>query len=131
MKRYTPTAFALTVLAAAILLSRAPEGETPEWKGTIKAEEKISEVGMADLAKIPLDQALTKALEKVPGKPVKAEVESEDGCLIYGVEIVTADKELKEVILNPADGKVLAVEDEAAHDKGEWNTEDTRTKSHG
>ena len=83
-----------------------------EWRGSIRANKDLPEARLAEMAKIGLGDALSTALTKQPGKAIKAELESEDGYLIYGVEIVTTDGNVEEVILDPADGKVLAMEDE-------------------
>jgi hypothetical protein len=81
------------------------EDSNIEWRGNIKADKDLLKARMAEIAKIGLGDALSAALAKQPGKAIKAELESEDGYLIYGVEIVTADGKVKEFILDPADGK--------------------------
>lgn len=95
----------------------AQEGSKIHWKGSIKADQDLSDARVAEMAKIGLEEALRKALAKVPGKAIKAELESEGGYLIYSVEVVTADGRLEEVILDPADGKVLAMENETSESR--------------
>ena len=126
-KRYSITALALAALAAIALplqKSAAEENDKPEWKGSIETGEHMTVDDMAKLAKTPLDQALNTAMGEVAGKAIKAELESEDGYLIYGVEIVTAEGKVKEVILDPANGKVLSVENEESHQKGDQEKEE-------
>ena len=50
------------------------------------------EAGFAEMAKISFDSAMNEALKAVPGKVVKAELENENGYLVYGVEIAKADR---------------------------------------
>ncbi len=109
---------ALTAIALPLQMVGAEENDKPEWKVSIEATDHVAETRMVELAKIPLEHAIRTALEKVAGKPVKAELESEDGYLIYAVEIVTPEGKVMEVILDPTDGKVLSVEDESAEQDG-------------
>ena len=76
--------------------------------GTIKIE-KQSEADYPALAKITFDQATAKALDAVKGQPLKMELENEDGFLVYGVEVVTAEKTIVEVKVDAGSGKVLAM----------------------
>lgn len=62
---------------------------------------------LANLAKIDLVQATTAAIHTVPGKAIDAELDEEDGNLVYDVEIVTG-KGTVEVIVDAGNGKVLA-----------------------
>jgi hypothetical protein len=76
--------------------------------GTIRIEKQV-EADFPALAKLSPDQAVQKALAAVQGKVLKTELENENGFLIYGVEVVTADKTIMEVKVDAGSGKVLAM----------------------
>jgi len=121
---------ALTAIALSMHMVAAGENEKPEWKGAIETPGRITETRMVALAEIPLDQAIHTALKKVAGKPIKAELESEDGYLIYGVEIVTPEEKVVEVILDPSSGRILNIEDERAEHRDALDREnDARRKA--
>jgi uncharacterized membrane protein YkoI len=64
---------------------------------------------LKSLARITPDQAQAAALAQVPGKVKKIELENEDGNVVYGVEIKTADGE-SDVKVDAGDGRVLHVD---------------------
>jgi uncharacterized membrane protein YkoI len=88
--------------------------------GTIRVE-KQSEADFPSLATISTDQAVQKALATVQGQVLKMELEEENGFLVYGVEVVRADKAIMDVKVDAGSGEVLAVErdkvDEEDHDE--------------
>lgn len=57
--------------------------------GSIKLQNE--KVGFAEMAKISLDSAVDDALQAVPGQVLGAELENENGYLVYGVEILRSD----------------------------------------
>lgn len=92
--------------------------------GTIRIENQ-SEADFPSLAKITMDQAIQEALASVQGQISKTELEDENGFLVYGVEVVTADKAIVAVKVDAGSGKVLAMgqdkSDKEDHDSGEEN----------
>jgi uncharacterized membrane protein YkoI len=78
---------------------------------------KSDEAGFADMAKISIDSAVSAALTKVPGKAVRAELQNENGFLVYGVEIAKADHQFVDVKVDAGNGKVLKI-DQDPPDKG-------------
>lgn len=124
----TKTVIMLAILAIAgvILtnLSSAGEKDEKEFTGTITITNQ-SEIDYPDLATIDLSQALETGLKAVHGKAIKAELEEEDGYLVYSVEIVTPDHLINELLIDPGSGSILTkdiestngdVEDEADND---------------
>ncbi len=79
---------------------------------------KQAEADFPSLAKITLDRAVQKALGAVKGEVLKAGLEDENGFLVYGVEIVAADKSITDVKVDAGSGKVLAM-DRDSDDGGE------------
>jgi hypothetical protein len=77
-----------------------------------------NEAGFAEMAKIPLDSAIQAALATVPGKVLRAELENENGYLVYGIEIVKADREMADVKVDAGNGKVLKVDTERENHEG-------------
>lgn len=81
-------------------------------KGKGKKEESKETVEMAAAAKVPIDQAIKTALEKVLGKVVEAELEKKHHTLVWEVEVVTAENKVMEVYINSESGAVIDVEAE-------------------
>ncbi|MGE4421687.1 MAG: PepSY domain-containing protein [Pseudodesulfovibrio sp.] len=90
--------------------------------GTIPVSEQ-SEGTFPSKAKISLDQAMKSAVASVPGQVLKAELENEDGFLIYNVEVASPDQTVTEVQLDAGSGKVLAMHKDKA-DRHEHDKED-------
>jgi len=113
----------ISITAAGVSL--AGSDNTEIHNGTIRIE-KQSESEFPSMAKISMDQAVQKALASVQGQVLKTELEDENGFLVYGIEVVTADKAVMDVKVDAGSGKVLAMErdhrdDEEDHDVGEDN----------
>lgn len=84
--------------------NESKDGEDSE-EAEDRAESSESE-GLKTLAKITPEQAQNAALAQVPGTVKKVELENEDGNVIYGVEIKTANGE-SDVKVDAGDGRVL------------------------
>ena len=101
---------AVTSLASADGKGKGQGGEKDKAvKGSITAG-KMDDAKLMDMAKISLADAVAAAVAKVPGKPWKAELEAEDGSLIFTVQVVTAAGEWKEVAVDAGNGAILNVE---------------------
>ncbi len=77
---------------------------------TIRPSVDTKRIDLPALAKIPFELALKTALNAVPGDIIKAELEVEDGNLMYSFEIVTHQKVVMEVEIDAGDGKVLDID---------------------
>ncbi len=84
--------------------------------GTIRVERHV-EADFPALAKLTFDQAVQKALTAVQGQVLKTELEDENGFLVYGVEVVTADKTIMDVKVDAGSGKVLAMDPDKKDEK--------------
>jgi uncharacterized membrane protein YkoI len=97
--------------------------------GTIRLEKQV-EADFPALAKVTSDRAVAKALDAVKGKVLKTELENENGFLVYGVEVVTADKAIVDVKVDAGSGKVLAMDqdkaDDEEHESGEHGRDQDR-----
>ena len=71
-------------------------------------ENKITD--LAKDAKVPIDQAIKTASEKVPGTVVEAELEKKHGKTVWEVEVLGADGNVTEVHIDAATGSVIDTE---------------------
>jgi uncharacterized membrane protein YkoI len=55
---------------------------------------------------------------------LKTELEDENGFLVYGIEVVSADKSVVDVKVDAGTGKVLAMEKDKADDEERESGED-------
>jgi len=78
--------------------------------GSILPAGKVAPVDLPAMAKISFQQALGVALAKVPGSVIKAELEVEDGNLMYSFEIVGTDRKITEVEIDAGNGKILDID---------------------
>lgn len=104
-------ATSLLSLAAVTATAADKKEEKSAPKGSIHLTGDLKPAELVALAKIPFSAALKTALATVPGGVTKADLEVEDGCLMYSFEIVGADKKTKEVEIDAGNGKVLATEE--------------------
>ncbi len=117
----------LTALTAMGGVSAEAAGLT----GSIRVKSD-SEAVLAGMAKISLDSALKEALKTVPGTVLKAEIENENGYLVYGVEIAKVDRQIVDVKIDAGNGKVLKVEtDPKDHEDREGEDSDNGHEEEG
>jgi uncharacterized membrane protein YkoI len=83
---------------------KGEKGEETENKAEGAEGERLK-----SLARITPEQASAAALAQVPGTLKKVELENEDGNVVYGVEIKTANGE-SDVKVDAGDGRVLHIE---------------------
>jgi hypothetical protein len=79
---------------------------------------KSDEAGFAQMAKIPMNAAINAALKQVPGKVLRAELENENGYLVYGVEIVKADQQIVDVKVDAGNGRILRTDTDKQDTEG-------------
>jgi uncharacterized membrane protein YkoI len=79
-------------------------------------EGEASQANLEAKAKITKVDAETTALAKAPGGTVKeAELEKEDGVLVWSIDITTpGSKDITEVLVDAKTGKVISTETESA-----------------
>ncbi len=128
--------FALSVgcfIAAQSGLLFAEKGE----KGDVR-EESIEgstavpseEAQLASLAKVSLVEAIQAAVKNTPGKAISAELEEDDGYLVYSVDVVTGDK-VMEVKVDAGDKKILKTEVQNEDENGEDEKSEGEKCGHG
>lgn len=62
---------------------------------------------------LPLDQLMRPAYERYPGATLlEAELEEEDGVLVYEVELLTPQGSVRELELDARDGRILKDEED-------------------
>jgi uncharacterized membrane protein YkoI len=104
--------FAVSSLSAKENGKEKQKEEKSVSTGSIRPAGKVKDTELPALAKISFDDALKAARTAVPGNVIKAELEVEDGSLIYSFEIVGADKKVTEVEIDAGNGKVLAIDND-------------------
>lgn len=97
---------AVVSVLAAISSAQAMDFES---KGSISVKD-LKESGYPKAAKISLEDAVKAALEKQKGKAVSAELDDENGYLVYEVTISTADGSKMEVYVDAGNKKILGIE---------------------
>jgi len=115
MKNILRILCATSCLAALVISSAlyaADKAEKPAPKGSIRPTGELKSTDLPALAKISFQQALAAALKAAPGGVLKAELEVEDGNLMYSFEIVGADQTITEVEIDAGNGQVLGTEKE-------------------
>lgn len=89
---------------------------------------EADQAALAGLAKITPEQAKAAALAAVPGTAGQVELESEDGKVVFGVEVTTANGARMDVKVDAGNGEVLAREPDDANEadgEGGADTEST------
>jgi hypothetical protein len=116
MKRNMMTAISGVFLTALITIGIV---SAQEIKHTARIRvNNVNEGAFVDLANIPFESAVKTALKAVPGKVLKAELENEDGYLVYGIEVAKANRQIADVKIDAGTGKILKI------DKDQKDSED-------
>ena len=115
----TAIAFASIVQAG---ISFAGDNGKEVTKGTVRVQQKES--AYPGLAQITLEQAKDVALAEVQGEVLKIELEEENGFLVYGVEIVTPDKNITDIKIDAGNGDILLVEKDSPDTNKDNNDDD-------
>lgn len=90
----------------------------PETPGAPELSDADEAKQLQALAKISAADAEAAAVAAVPGKAAPAQLENEDGNVVWEVEVTAADGKVTEVKVDAGNGKVLhqEVEDADEHD---------------
>lgn len=135
MKTKTATLFTIkTIFATGIAFtamvctafSFAEDNGREITHGTIRVS--FAESEYPAMAKVSIGQAMKISLASVEGSIIKVKLENENGFLVYNAEVVTPDKEIKEVNIDAGSGQVLLVEDDFADN--DQNKQDEEEDSH-
>jgi uncharacterized membrane protein YkoI len=82
-------------------------------------EEGNQEAAQAKLATIPLQTAIDTAVRSQGGTVLRAELQNEDGFLVYNVELVSADKKVHEIKVDAGNGSILRIDVDSADRESE------------
>jgi uncharacterized membrane protein YkoI len=91
------------------------EQANPAGSIQVKNEE---EAGFAGMAKVSMDSAINAALKEVQGKVLRAELENENGYLVYGIEIAKTNHQIVDVKVDAGNGKILKVRNDQKEKEG-------------
>lgn len=91
----------------------ASERRGEEREAAIRSSVQVpsEESQIAGLARVTIEQALETAREATPGVVIAAELENEDGSLVWTVETVSG-AEIREVTIDAGNRRILANERE-------------------
>src|ERR1700751_1557535 len=88
------------------LLANEPKNEAP-IRGTIQLQQEGEEQATySSLAKITLQQATTIASNAQSGNISKAELQNEDGFLVYNVVVMSQDKKINDIKVDAGNGSI-------------------------
>lgn len=105
------------VLAALIAFGGvAANAQHANRQGSIRMES--DEARFADMAKISISSAINAASKQFPGKVLTAELENENGYLVYGVEIAMPDRQIMDVKVDAGNGKILKADKDRKDSEG-------------
>jgi uncharacterized membrane protein YkoI len=106
------------------LLADEPKNEPP-IQGTVQLQQEgEQQATYSTLAKITLQQAMTIASNAQSGNISKAELQNEDGFLVYNVVVVSQDKKIHEVKVDAGDGSILRIDVDSADREAEHEESD-------
>lgn len=71
----------------------------------------------AAAAKVSIEEAITTAREKVSGTVIEVELEQKHDRLIWEIEVVTPEKQVKEINIDAQTGVVIDVEEKKVKSK--------------
>lgn len=112
MKHFLDTTTILTVALTSMAILGISAGLAIGHDGEDKDRESVQTMS----AKVTIEEAIQTAKTKFPGRVVEAELESEDGTLVYEVEIVNASGEEHEIEIDAQTGEILSSENEHLKD---------------
>jgi uncharacterized membrane protein YkoI len=78
--------------------------------GTIAVNKSIPKSDFPDLAKITIVEAINLAAKEIPGKVTEADLEKDDGFLIYKIKVTSPNGRITELKMDAGNGKVLQKE---------------------
>ena len=65
---------------------------------------------LVNQASLTAEQAIAIALSDIPGKVVEAEIEKEDGMLVWEIEVLNNENQVYEFEIDAKDGRILEKE---------------------
>ncbi|MBN9215854.1 MAG: hypothetical protein ABS62_11070 [Microbacterium sp. SCN 70-200] len=88
--------------------AEAAEGTEGAEGADDSAAEAAQSTALESLAKVTPEEATAVALKAVSGTAAAAQLENENGFVVYGIEVTTADGTVIDVKIDAGDGTVLA-----------------------
>ena len=82
--------------------------------GQVLAAEHAQTIAMVRASTVTIDQAIKTALENFPGTAVEAGMQIRHGTVVWEVEIVLADHEVRVIHINAETGGVIDTEEHVA-----------------
>ncbi len=95
------------ILSMLILSAMTASAMAGEWTGSLKIGFFQEETSMLDDVQITLVKAIQIAESQTEGTVTKAELDKEDGYVVYSIEFYNSDGKEREVIVDPVTGDIL------------------------
>lgn len=116
LNRLLPIAVVGAALAVSLpVIAKADEPKEASIHGSIRLpDEGNQEAAQAKLATVPVQTAINTAVSSQGGTLLRAELQNEDGFLVYNVELVSADKIVHEVKVDAGNGSILRIDVDSA-----------------
>ena len=127
----TTVALVASLAAGTVFATGAARLPDEVQSASIQVPEGVeTQAAFADYAKITRQQAEAAALAVRSGRVVKAELDDEDGYLVWQIDVQHA-KGTTEIAVDAGDGKVLAAETDDDEDEDEREHEDREDEQRG
>ncbi|MEV8360071.1 PepSY domain-containing protein [Microbacterium sp. NPDC076895] len=88
--------------------TEGPEGAEGAEGADDSAADAAESTALEGLATVTPEEATAAALKAVPGTAATAQLENENGFVVYGIEVTAADGTVIDVKVDAGDGSVLA-----------------------
>ncbi len=113
------------LLIPAVILTAflAVSSESQDFQSSIPVR-KNQKKQQHKMARISIFKAIEIASSRFKGTPVEAELEAEDGYLVYEVELLTGGGNITEVVIDAGNGSILKQERDEEDGDEEDETED-------
>lgn len=86
---------------------------------------KATRCDVSNLATFSLQDAIQQAVTTVPGRVLEAELEVENGCLVYEVSIAGSDQTVTELTVDANSGTILVIQSDDADQQTDDNEDNT------
>ncbi|MDQ4146170.1 MAG: PepSY domain-containing protein [Pseudomonadota bacterium] len=116
--------FSAVVLPGLGLARAAGTFSEEPTSGSIQVSKDEGGSNLAKLAKVSMSQAEQAATRYTGEKVIEAELENENGFLVWEVKSLAQDGTLTDVYIDAGNGKVLAMEQEDEGDRGNYHQDE-------
>ena len=128
-KRFLVPALAVAVMGGGVagsLLNTSVFAANSNSNSKVEVSDEQEEKQLQKEATVTEEAAVSAALQEVSGKAGEAELEDEDGTVVYGVEVTDDQGKKFDVKVDAKTGKVLKAEADDEDEKGKKEEKDDK-----